>query len=183
MSGQVTLTITSPIPGDAYTFDVLTVTRDPSQSATRHPVEVGVDVTDHVQREPDPYVLQVRVTNTPLVDVAPIPGQLSPVRQAEAFLERASTSLLTMTLRGYPPVFPVVLEGWGSQQGPEEARTFRLRLQTIRIARSLSVRIPAGNTSSVGGPGTQDLGPQSAQDRGASAFIRGLDWVRGGPTP
>lgn len=179
MSGSVILTadVAGAGPPLSQTFDVLSIDREPSQIVPRHPVDVGVDVTDHLQREPDAYLLQVRVTNTPFRNTAPSVGSDSFVRQADVFLNRVSTSFLTMTLEGEPPIYPVVLEGWGSRQGAEEARTYRLRLTQVRIAQALSVLIPVVRTSSTGASSAQDLGAQSPTDKGESAFVRGLRFL------
>lgn len=64
--------------GDSYTAIVLDVTEHESYEATAalsdHPVERGVNISDHVRANPDTITLEAMISNTPIVSPADQPS-------------------------------------------------------------------------------------------------------------
>jgi hypothetical protein len=92
--------ITIPeLAGLSKSFDVVRVDFSHESIVTEHPVEFGAEVTDHVQVRPDRFVVEVIVTDSPLLAVTAVPIPFS-VDLARQFLEQCQGKLLTVTLDG-----------------------------------------------------------------------------------
>lgn len=72
------------LPAGAVEFDAtLSESHTAGNEITKHPVEVGSDITDHIRRQPEKLTLQGIVSNTPLVFLASLTE--SPTRAEEAY--------------------------------------------------------------------------------------------------
>lgn len=72
------------LPAGAIEFDAtLSETHVGNAEVTRHPVEVGSDISDHVRRLPEQVTLNGIVTNTPILFLASL--RESPRRAEEAY--------------------------------------------------------------------------------------------------
>lgn len=146
--------------GQTMNFPMLRVDFAPEASATEHPVETGVTISDHIQIRPAHFTVEAYVTESPL-GVA-----LVPLAQASAiaFLKGCLGQLLTVIIDGEGTFFNMVLEGFPHSRTAVEGRPISLRFKEIRIATALSVQIPPGVPAPVaaaGAPTELDLGQQS----------------------
>lgn len=126
------------LAGLSYTFDLLGVDYAPTSVLTRHPVEVGAEVTDHIQRMPISFVARVIVTNSPLL----VPAAGIAVDNAIFFLEKAEGRLLTVTVEGDGVWASMALERWPHSKTAMDGRAFDLTFTQIRIALGASIIIP-----------------------------------------
>jgi hypothetical protein len=67
---------------------------DDQAQITRHPVEAGADVTDHIQPDPPTLSLQVVVSNTPLRSRDPNPSPQRAEAAYELLLQRLNAGVL-----------------------------------------------------------------------------------------
>lgn len=138
-------------------------------SITRHPIDGAVDVTDHIQREPDEVSVTAVVTDSPL-RLSSSAG-LSPTQEAERFLEAASGQRLSLFVSGWPTLTSYALANWSRPKSHVRALRYTMRFTQIRVARSQTVRIPASRTGSAGAPDKQELGPmEGVEPRGSALF-------------
>jgi hypothetical protein len=151
---DTTLGITKP-------WDYLSVEFSPELTVTEHPVEFGGEVSDHVQKRPLRFVVDVIVTSTPRG--LPDPGAID---NAYAFLQQAEGHPLVIVLTGegagtYTNVF---IEAYPSRKDASKGRTFAIRFREVRIAFGLSVAIPVqapAPVAAVGAPDETKLGQQA----------------------
>lgn len=156
------LLITIPeLAGLSHRFEVLGVDHSPEATITEHPVEIGAEVTDHIQVRPVLFTVEAYVTDSPLI----VPAVGSAVDLAVQFLEQAQGKLLTVTIDGEGTWQSMALTRWPHSRTALEGRGFALGFKQIRIALGVSViippRIPAP-VAQVGGPTAVDLGQQAA---------------------
>lgn len=95
-------------------FDaVLSETHTRVATVTKHTVETGVAVTDHVRPEPDELTLEAIVTNTPLPRVNDINAVIGPVTltipQPNTFYSVSGAIDALATVIGLKPAFPKTL--------------------------------------------------------------------------
>ena len=153
-------TITIPETGDVASFDFLRVDYVLEARATTHPVELGAEVTDHVQVMPLKMVVEVFVTASPLSST---PDPFA-VEDAVGFFERAIGKVATVVIDGEGSFTSMVLEGAPHAKTTEGGRGFALTFRNIRIAAALSVTIPPRQPAPVaasGAPTEAPLGQQS----------------------
>lgn len=125
-------------PADILTFDNVDFVRvSPRTTVTSHPVEFGVQVSDHAQTEPLTISIRGRITETPLLIPKPAAVEL-----ALAFLARNERQPMTaVTSRGIFPDMIVTAYDW-EINGRKEI-VFDLAMRKVRIAFAVSVLIPA----------------------------------------
>jgi hypothetical protein len=167
---MITITILST--GEIASFDgVISVDQSLEASVTAHPVELGAEVTDHVQKLPLRLGVDLIVTASPL-GVFPQPFA---VEDAIGFFERALGQLLLIVILGEGTFSSMVLAGFPHSRGPTQSRVFALRFQHVRVAASLSVAIPPRMPAPPAAAGTsteQALGQQStAAGAGATSVL------------
>ena len=124
---------------DTLTFDNVDLVRvSPRIRVTDHPVEFGVEVSDHAQSEPLTIAIRGRISETPL-SLAPTPAA---VETALGFFERNERQLVTVsTSRG---VFAdMILQQYDWQIDGRRGIVFDVILRKVRIAFSIAVAIPA----------------------------------------
>lgn len=152
--------ITNPLTSDSATFDLVRVDFSPEAIATEHPVEFGVDVSDHVQVRPLRFTAQVFVTASPRSE---IPAPFA-IEEAVGFFERSLGQALTVTIPGEGTFTSMVLEGFSHGRTSLQGRPFELRFKYVRIASAVSVAIPPRTPAPVaaaGAPTEQPLGQQA----------------------
>ena len=149
------------LPALTQTFEVIRVDFAPAALVTEHPVEIGAEVTDHVQIRPQAFAAEVMISASP-VGIVPA---VFPVQRALDFLEQAQGKLLTVDIPGEGLFLSMVLEGWPHALSLGADRSFVLRFKQIRVASALSVLIPPRLPSpiaEVGAPDAIDAGQQAA---------------------
>lgn len=154
------MTITRMDIGQSHLFEVLRVDHAPTAQATSHPVELGAEVTDHVQVMPYAFVVEAYVTETP--NLVPIPAA---VEQAKLFLEGALGKQLTVVIPGEGTFTSYVLESFRHSKTAVAGRGITMQFKQVRIAAGLSVAIPPrmpAPVAAAGAPSEQALGTQAA---------------------
>jgi hypothetical protein len=156
----VALIVTIPeLAGLSHTFEVLRVDHQPEALVTSHPVEVGAEVTDHIQVLPVAFTVEAIVTDSPLVIASPLA-----VEQAILFLEQLQGKLCTVTIEGEGTWQSMALTRWPHSRTAMLGRSFSLGFRQIRIALGLSVTIPPrlpAPVARVGGPSEANLSTQA----------------------
>lgn len=117
-----------------------------SARVTKHPIEAGATVADHVAQDPDTLDLVAKVTNTPIVSEADA-FVLTPGRVDEAYntLRRVkeTATLITVftTLRTY--VSMVITEVTITRNAPMgDALALALKVEHLRTATSETISLP-----------------------------------------
>jgi hypothetical protein len=154
------ITLLDPLTSDTATFGMVRVDFSPEAIATEHPVEFGVDVSDHVQTRPLRFTAQVFVTASPRGAVP----QPFAIEEAVGFFERVLGKPLTVTIPGEGTFSSMVLEGFGHGRNNVQGRAFELRFKHVRVASAVSVPIPPrmpAPVAAAGAPTEQPLGQQS----------------------
>jgi hypothetical protein len=125
------------VPADALVFDNVEDFRvSPQISVTDHPIELGVEVSDHAQKLPVIITFRGRKTTTPLLTPAPAVIELS-----IAWFERNAGQLVTLSSsRGVWASLMVERYPWGNEGLAEIV--FDVALKEVRIATPVSVVIP-----------------------------------------
>jgi hypothetical protein len=135
----VALLITIPeLAGLNHRFEVLGVDHNNEAIVSAHPVEVGAEVTDHIQVLPVAFTVEVFVTESPTL----IPAVGSAVEAAILFLEQAQGKLLTVVLDGEGTWQSMALTRWPHRRTALLGRPLTLSFRQIRIAQGVSVVIP-----------------------------------------
>ena len=120
------------VPADAVNFDnLISFTSAQPIQVTAHPVEFGVDVSDHAQRMPNELIFSVQVTKSPLG----IPDATT-VESATAWFERNTGKAINITAPA--GIFSnYVITRWDYPQQPGQrvfnvtAREVRFEIQTL----------------------------------------------------
>jgi hypothetical protein len=135
----VALLITIPeLAGLSHRFEVLGVDHNNEAIVSAHPVEVGAEVSDHIQVLPVAFTVEVFVTESPTL----IPAVGSAVEAAILFLEQAQGKLLTVALDGEGTWSSMALTRWPHRRTALLGRPLTLSFRQIRIAQGVSVVIP-----------------------------------------
>lgn len=148
------------LAGLSHTFEVLGVDHQNEALVSSHPVEVGAEVTDHIQPLPIAFTVETFVTDSPLV----VPAAGSAVEQAVLFLEQLQGKLCTVTIDGEGTWQNMALVRWPHRRTAMEGRPFQLAFKQIRIALGVVVTIPPRQpapVAQVGAPTEAGLGVQS----------------------
>lgn len=125
----------------ALRLSVLELVRNPQQQVTRHPVEVGAEVSDHIQKMPETFIVTAVVETSP---TSPIPASPLAVSDAIDFLEDARDQLLQITIDGEGVWRSIALEGVQHRMTATRNRVFVIQFREIRLADAINVEIPAG---------------------------------------
>lgn len=153
--------------GTAFTFDIATEEfYEPSITVTQHPVEAGVDISDHAQTQPLPFTIRVEQTESPFARVGGVSG---PDRLIAAldFLRAAEGELLDVVTTKFGTLTNCLLLAYPHQVGVRLNLPIALRFQQVRVATSQAVLIPPEVpvvTEQVGFPDEQDVGVQATND-------------------
>jgi hypothetical protein len=125
------------LPADAVNFDNLpSFTSAQPIQVTAHPVEFGVEVSDHAQKMPNELIFSVQVTKSPLG----IPTATT-VESATAWFERNSGKAVNITAPA--GIFSnYVITRWDYAQRPGD-RVFNVTAREVRFALAVSVPVPA----------------------------------------
>jgi hypothetical protein len=149
----VALLITIPeLAGLSHRFEVLGVDHNNEALVSTHPVEVGAEVTDHIQVLPIAFSVDVFVTESPTL----IPAVGSAVEAAILFLEQAQGKLLTVTIDGEGTWSSMALVRWPHRRTALLGRLLTLSFREIRIALGVSVVIPPRQPAPVAQVGLPD---------------------------
>lgn len=154
------MTLTRTDTGLSMSFEVARVSYTPSAVATSHPVELGAEVTDHVQVQGLQFGVDAIVTDSPLSTSLAAPS----VEIARTFLEGALGQALTVTIDGEGVFSSCVLESFPHERTAALGRVFACRFRQIRIASAVSVPIPArvpAPAAAAGAPTEVPLGQQA----------------------
>lgn len=145
-------------------------------NVTSHPIEQGVAVSDHIQRQLDDVQIEVVVSDTSLPRGEPsdVMGTSTPVEAVLAFMERASRDLVAILgIPGKPTLLDYALTEWPSQRDHIARATFTLGFREIRRALAQTVKIPpAAAPDTPAAPSEQELGPQAVVEQPASILSR-----------
>jgi hypothetical protein len=155
------ITVVVIATGDFALVNLTRANFAPQASVTEHPVELGSEVTDHVQKRPLPFDAEVFVSDSPLVNS---PVTLRNTREATAFFEGSVGELCNVTIDGEGVFNNYVLEGVLHSRTQQGGRSYTLRFKQLRIASALSVQIPARQpapVAEVGAPTEVPLGQQA----------------------
>lgn len=163
----MSVTIIRQADGLAFTFDqAITELYEPAVIVTNHPVESGVDVSDHAQTQPLPIVVQVLQTETPFASM----GGLSGVERLQAaidYLRSVEGQLLDLVTTKFGTFTNVLLTSYPHEVSVRRNLPITLRFQQIRIATAELVVIPPLApvlSEQVGAPDEQDAGVQATDD-------------------
>lgn len=151
-------------------FDLIRVDFAPEATVTEHPVELGGEVSDHVQVRPLRFTAEVFVTASPLG----IPSPFA-IDDAIGFFERALGKPTTVVIDGEGTFSPMVLEAFPHGRTNVAGRSFALRFKHVRIANSLSVTIPPrmpAPVAAVGAPSEASLGQQAPTPGTPTSVLR-----------
>jgi hypothetical protein len=147
------LTIVVPeLAGLLHRFEVLGVDHSPESIVSAHPVEIGADVSDHIQQLPIAFSVDVFVTESPTL----IPAVGSAVEAAVLFLEQAQGKLLTVTIDGEGTWQSMALVRWPHRRTALLGRPLTLSFREIRVALGVSVVIPPRQPAPVAQVGLPD---------------------------
>lgn len=153
--------------GLSFTFDnALTELYEPTTVVTMHPVEDGVDISDHAQAQPLVISVQVLQTETPFARV----GGLSGVERLQAALDALRSmegELLDLVTTKFGTFTRVLLVSYPHEVSARRQVPITLRLQQVRIATAQVVIIPPEApvvSAQVGFPDEQDAGVQATDD-------------------
>lgn len=162
------ITITATTTGAFAICDLLRVDFSPEASVTEHPVELGAEVTDHVQTRPLRFTAEVFVSDSPrLASLV----TLRNTRAATLFFESLLGQLCNVVIADEGTFTSFVLEGCPHARSAQLGRTYSLRFRQVRIALAVSVLIPArlpAPIAAVGAPTEVDTGQQAAGAAGAA---------------
>lgn len=148
--------------GETHTVDVARVDFGANARVTDHPVELGAEVTDHIQVQPLPFTVEALVSDSPRLSS---PVTLRNTRMATTFFEGAVGKLCTVVLDGEGTFQSYALESCAHTRTSELGRSYTLRFRQIRIASAVSVLLPPrlpAPVANVGQPTEQELGQQAA---------------------
>lgn len=172
-SGKKKLTRVALVDDDSQfiEFDAtIAAAHDGTATITKHPVEEGANVTDHIRTEPEALNLEVIVSDTPLIVRASInarpsvPGGGIATRAANAYefvkgiKDQGKTVTASTKLRDYPSM-AVASIGVTQDKDTSNIVRMRIRLEEITIAETGTKPVPepvnASRTPS------EDLGKQN----------------------
>lgn len=151
--------------GSSLSLDVAPAeTYDHQLDITSHPVEDGVEITDHIQRRPRSITVTGLVTETPLGGNT---GGIGRVLNARAFLEAIEGEIVDLVTDRYGTLTGYALQSWPHQVRDLQDMPITLTFREIRTATIQSVTIPPEvpiDSARTGMESEQDLGPQATED-------------------
>jgi len=141
---------------------------EPTIEVTNHPVEDGVDISDHAQPKPTRFSIRMVQTESPFANVSAT-GGVQRILDALAFLRSIEGKLVNVVTTRTGTVTNCLLTGYPYEITARRALPAVLRFQQVKIAAVESVIIPPLQpvpSAQVGFPDEQDAG-QQATDRTA----------------
>ena len=112
---------------------------DDTANVTEHPVEVGVDIADHSQRNPLRFTLRLMKTTTPIL----FPTSPLVVEQSIRFFEGAFGKLLTVQVPRAGVFTNCLLERMNYTIDTNAGKiVFDLGIKQVRLASAVSILIP-----------------------------------------
>lgn len=163
----MSVTVIRQRDGAALTWDAATLeSYDPTIEVTNHPVERGVDVSDHAQPQPLRFQIRVVQTESPFL-VGPTTAGIGRVLDALAFLRSLEGELCNVVTSRLGTITDCLLTGYPHEITTRRALPAVLRFQQIRIAAVQAVTIPPlepVEAAQTGFPDEQDAGQQATQD-------------------
>jgi len=152
------------------------ISYQPSNTVTSHPVEAGGAISDHAQAEPLRFSIDGAFANP----VQQFVAKPLAVETAIQFFESSTGKLISVDTVRDGVFLSCLLEGWSHRQTNQRGRRFDLTFRQVRIATPVSVTIPARTPSPRAGSGMADevdagqqtptpVGPQEAQSTAAAA--------------
>jgi len=129
----------------------------------KHPVEEGVQVTDHVQKVPNSFTIEGEVTETPFPGNAGQEGRRQ--QAAKDFLERAVGKKLSVVTLRYGTVSPCLLSEYPHSFDIREATDFSLTFEVARFATAQSVEISPEKAQALGLVTPEETGDQPTDSR------------------
>lgn len=140
-------------PAVSVTFHAVGAIRTSARStATAHPVEEGVDVTDHIQQQADQvFVSDAVVSDSPYIYQLPNTPEF-----VTSSLERMRALGLVTLVTSVGTYRNMAITSLDWDKTSRGARIFNLSLQRIRLAAPVTVLIPARQPPPRGEPGFPD---------------------------
>ena len=158
------------VDGDAFRFDAwITGSFGGQANVTDHPIEDGSMISDHSQAEPRVITLDVRQTETPLIDPDDGLEEGERITEAMAFLDRIGRAgtRLTVTIPRIGVFRDMVLQAWPNDITNSRSASFEIALKQIEVAQTQIVTVPVEVITPPARAGQQeeaDLGRQSLLD-------------------
>lgn len=157
--------IVNEVSGQGIVFDSHTERWSRSVNATEHPIEDGVSVTDHLQRQPDMCTVTATVSATPLAGTGALQSGTDRLLHYDAFLHDAQGQSVTLFFERETRENWAIL-GVSNPVDVLEATTYVLVLRELQIGNVAVVQIPPEAPAPTISPGIsdpQDLGVQPTQ--------------------
>jgi len=158
------------VDGEVFRFDAWITGNFGGQSnVTDHPIEDGSTISDHSQAEPLLITLDVRQTETPLLDPDDGLEGEERITEAMAFVDRVGRSgePLTVTIPRIGVYNNMVLTAWPNEIDRRRSTAFEIALKQIEIAQTAIVDVPIEFVAPPARAGQQeeaDLGRQSTEE-------------------
>lgn len=129
--------------GEAFLFDaVVTLGVAESSELSKHPVERGADITDHIQRHPLQLTLKGTLSDTPLLPAAPSPGRYQAMLDRLRALHRAGEPLtVTADLEVFEQLVITSLDYERSAKAGRSVEV-ELAMEEIILVNQVVVEIP-----------------------------------------
>jgi hypothetical protein len=152
---------------------------DDTAVVTEHPIELGLDIADHSQRNPLRFTLRVMKTTTPIL----IPASPLVVEQSIRFFENAFGKLLTVVVPRSGTYTNCLLERSNYTIDENNGRIlFDLAFKQVRLATAISIliapRLPAppisAGVATAADAGTQPTAPVPTPDVSVLKTVGGL---------
>ncbi len=143
--------------------------------ATRHPVEEGADISDHIHHEPDELTLEGVISNTPAIDPISLLTNMDPLRADTAYqvlLELVADGTpvrICTSLREYDNM---VLESLEIPRSANQTNGVNFTL-TARSIRTVSTKTVAATPKEERGKATKDRGRVATKAAPASSAAGG----------
>src|SRR5690554_5200225 len=165
----------------AITFDVTpSETHEQSAQISNHPVETGVDVTDHVRALPFTLNVNARLTATPMGEAEQEPDRLRKKHEELLALVQAGTVFRMVTgLKAYEDMVVSTYKA-GRSAALGQSLDCTIALQQIRRVQAVEVEIPARILAPVVRPSGQserDKGEQTGTQPDEVEDARAKTWL------
>lgn len=145
-------------------FEVIAISYTQSAIVTEHPIELGAEVSDHVQPRSRAFTADLIVPSSP-TGVVPTPFA---VQQALSFLDAAIGQRLTVSIPGDRVYSNMVIASSTHRLVGTPDRRFSISFRQVRIALAISVNVPPFV------PAAGSSGVSSLQDHGQQSGVPGV---------
>lgn len=163
----MSVTIIRQRDGAALTFDkAIAEFYEPTTNVTAHPVEEGVEISDHAQPQPLAFTIRLEQTESPPASFSG-PGGPARIRAALDFLRSIDGELVDVVTTRLGTIINCLMRGYAHEITVLRKLPITLRMQQVRIATSQSVIIPPELpvvAEATGFPDEQDTGVQATND-------------------